>query len=74
MAKKQKTLDKRMSEGVKDTCLLGTLAPLILQVELCEAIEARLRVLSPENVVYNNPIYSKESAIKVLNNFLTSIK
>jgi len=69
-----KPFDKKLAAAAKDVCSIGIIAPIVLQVELLEAIEARLDLLKPDNVVYNNPIYTKSQAIRVLEDFYNQIQ
>lgn len=69
-----KPFDKKISAAAKDVCAIGTLTPVILQCEILEAIESRIKLLKPDNVTYNNPIYSKSQAIYILECFYNQIK
>lgn len=64
---------QKLKKGVKEVENLGILGTTALLIEISEALKKRLEILKKEETIYNNPIYSKQSAIKVMETFLNEL-
>ena len=62
--------DQRLKLAHKTIREKGTMASTFLLIELSEAIHARIAQLKPDNVEYQNPFYSKATAIEVLTDYV----